>query len=262
LGRRARVGPVRGDRGFVGIDRGLSTYLVAARADGTEVGRVVPPRPLVRSLPKLSKACKAASRRQPHSQNRRRANARIALIHAKIVDQRRDFLHRTSSALVKTHDRLCLEDLAVKNLMGNSRLARHIGDAAWGGFHQMVVYKSTWYGTELVSAPRSFPSTKTCSGCGWRWAEMKLADRVFLCQRCGLVVDRDLNAAVNLALWANAEHASASRAPDPEALGRVVNACGGTGAGHHLGGGETSPATVRQKRTKKQEPARSGPRSR
>lgn len=254
--------PVPGAGGFVGVDRGLSTYLVAGRADGTEVGRVVPPKPLERSLPKLRRAAREASRTRPRSKNRRKANARIALIHAKIVDQRRDFLHRTSSTLVKTHDRLCLEDLAVKNLMGNSRLARPIADASWGRFHQMVAYKSTWYGTELLNAPRSFPSTKTCSGCGWRWAEMTLKDRVFVCQRCGLVLDRDLNAAVNLAAWANAEHASATRAPDPEALGRVINACGGTGAGQHLGGGETGPATVRQQRTKNQEPARSGSRSR
>ncbi len=257
-----RHGPPSNDRGFVGIDRGLTTYLMAARADGTEVCRVFAAKPLSRSLPRLRHAARAASRTHPHSKNRRKAHAQLALIHARIADQRRDFLHRTSSELVKTHDRLCLEDLMVRNLMRNTSLARHIADAAWGRFHQMVAYKATWYGGELATAPRWFPSTKTCSRCGWTWAEMNLRDRLFRCQGCGLALDRDLNAAINLAAWANAERASTSRAPDPEARGRVTNACGGNGAGHHVRGGETDPGTVRPGRTKKQEPARSGPQPR
>jgi ribosomal protein L37E len=109
--------------------------------------------------------------------------------------------------------------------------------------------------TELALAPRFFASTETCSACGWRSADMSLADRVFQCQGYGRSIDRDLNAAVNVAAWA--EHASASQAPDPQVGGRVTHACGGNRTGRHLGGSATGPETV-QDRTKKQEPARTG----
>jgi len=245
------------DHGFVGVDRGLSSYLVAARADGTEVARVEGLAPLARALPSLRRACRRQSRTQPQSKNRRKANARVALIYAKVADQRHDFLHRVSSTLVKTHDHLCLEDLAVGNLMQNRHLSRRIADATWGRFAQMVTYKSAWYGTELLTAPRFFPSTKSCSSCGWVWAEMGLGHRIFVCQACGMVLDRDRNAASNLAAWANAESAWASQAPDPEARGRVTNACGGNGAGRCSSGGATGPAIDRSHPARKQEPAHS-----
>ena len=217
--------------GFVGVDRGLATYLVAATEEGTEVARMDGLVPLKRSEVALQKADQRASHKRLRSKNRRRANARLALIHARVADQRRDFLHRVSSDLVKTHDQLCLEDLAVSHMVKNRHLSKAIADASWGRFAQMVTYKAAWYGTELIIAPRFFPSTKTCSACGWVWSEMGLKDRVFTCPQCGLVLDRDLSAAIDLAAWANAERASASRAPDPEARGRVTNACGGKGAG-------------------------------
>ncbi len=162
-----------------------------------------------------------------------------------MADQRHDFCHRLSSELVKTHDALCLEDLAVANLVRDPHLARQIADASWGRFAQMVTYKSAWFGSDLCVAPRFYPSTKTCSACGWLWSDMTLKDRTFRCASCGLVSDRDLNAATNLAAWANAERVSASQAPDPQAGGRVDNACGESSAGHQIPGGETAPATVR-----------------
>jgi len=243
------------DRGFVGVDLGLTQALVAACADGTEVARLTPRRPLEHALRALARANRTAARRQPGSKNRRKAHDRLGVIHAKVARRRMDFLHRSSSALVKTHDHLCLEDLAVANLVRNRHLARGISDAGWAMFRRMVTYKAAWYGTELLVAPRWFPSSKTCSSCGWHWAEMGLKDRVFRCPHCRLVMDRDRNAAVNLAAWANAECSSASQAPDPEARGRVTNACGEIGAGHHLGGGGTGPATVGAAPARKQEPA-------
>ena len=240
-----RHGPGLSQQGFVGIDRGLRSYVVAASADGKEVAKVSAPRPLERSLGALRRASRTLSRRQPGSQNRRKARVRLQLIHAQVADQRRDFCHRLSSELVKTHDALCLEDLAVANLVRNPHLARPIADASWGRFAQMVSYKAEWFGSELCLAPRIFPSTKTCSACGWLWSDMALKDRTFICAACGLVSDRDLNAAINLAAWANAEQISASRAPDPQAGGRVDNACGGSGADHQIPGGETALATVR-----------------
>jgi putative transposase len=249
------------EQGFVGVDLGLSYAVVAAVADGTEVTRLAPRRALERSLRALRRAGGRAARRQKGSQNERKAHDRLRVIHARVANQRKDFLHRSSSALVKTHDRLCVEDLAVSNLVRNRPLARHIADAGWGTFRQMVDYKASWYRTELLIAPRWFPSTRTCSSCGWHWAEMALSDRVFRCPHCGVVMDRDRNAAVNLAAWANAESASASQAPDPEARGRVTKACGGTSAGHRFGGGGTGPATAGGAPAKKQEPALLGDRA-
>jgi putative transposase len=248
------------EQGFVGVDLGLTHAVVAARADGTEVTRLEPLRPLERSLAALRRADRTAARQQKGSKNRRKAHDRLQVIHARVANQRKDFLHRSSSTLVKTHDRLCLEDLAVANLVRNRHLARRIADAGWGTFRQMVDYKASWYGAELLIAPRWFPSSRTCSSCRWHWAEMTLSDRVFRCAHCGAVMDRDRNAAVNLALWANAESSSASQAPDPEARGRVTNACGGTSAGHRLGGGGTGPATAGEP-AKKQEPALLGDRA-
>jgi putative transposase len=239
--------------GFVGLDRGLSVYALGARSDGTEVLRAEGTRALARSLPALRHASKAASRKQARSKNRAKADARLARIHGCIADRRRDFLHRQTSSLVKTHDRACLEDLAVANMIKNRHLARAVADASWGEYHGQVVYKSGWYGGELFIAPRFFASTKTCSRCGWVWEEMGVSDRAFACLVCGLHADRDLNAAVNLAAWAEVEHSSIAHAPDLEARGRVTAACGGTGAGRRFGDGGTGPATSPH-REKKQEP--------
>ncbi len=240
-----RHGPGRSPQGFVGIDRGLRAYVVAATAEGKEVANVSAPQPLERSLGALRRSSRTLSRRQLGSQNRRKSRVRLQLIHAKVADQRRDFCHRLSSELVKTHDALCIEDLAVANVVRHPRLARHIADASWGRFAQMVTYKADWFGSDLCVAPRFYPSTKTCSACGWLWCDMELKDRIFRCASCGLVSDRDLNAAINLAAWANAERVSASQAPDPQAGGRVDNACGESGAGHQIPGGETALAMVR-----------------
>ena len=176
---------------------------------------------------------------QPHSSNRAKATRRLSRQHARIADMRRHFLHEVSSQLVKTHDRLCLEDLPVANLMTNRRLVRAIGDAAWTELARQLTYKSAWFGAKLVVCDRWFASTKTCSGCGSVKQQMGLAERNFRCAGCGLVIDRDRNAAANLAAWAERLHAQAL---DRQAGGRVINAPGGEGAGHRLGDGETSPS--------------------
>lgn len=233
--------------GFVGVDRGLAAYAVAATAEGKEVGRAERPRALARSLPKLRRLSRAASRKQLRSANRRKADERLNRIHGRITDQRRHFVHQVTTRLVKTRDRLCVEDLAVANMVRNQRLARHISDAAWGELHRQLAYKAAWYGTTLVVAPRFFPSSKTCSACGHLNEALRLGERTFNCDPltggCGLVIDRDRNAAVNLAAWAEAEHCSQAQTPDPQAGGRVTNACGGTSAGHRPRGGGTGPAT-------------------
>jgi putative transposase len=127
--------------------------------------------------------------------------------HARIANVRRSFLHLVSGRLVQTHDRLSLEDLAVANLMGNRRLARAIGDAGWAELARQLRYKAAWFGAELVVCDRWFPSTRTCSGCGVVKDRLGLAERTVRCDRCGLVINRDRNAAANPAAWAERFHA-------------------------------------------------------
>ena len=186
----------------------------------------------------LRRRSRDVSRTQPRSRNRAKATRRLSRKHAHIADIRRHFLHGVSSQLVKTHDRLCLEDLAVVNLLRNKHLARAISDAGWTELARQLSYKAAWFGTEMVVCDRWFPSTKACSRCGLVKQAMGLAERMFYCGACGLAVDRDRNAAANLAAWAERYHA---QAPDRQAGGRVVNASGGEGTGHRHGDGETSP---------------------
>ena len=227
--------------GFVGIDRGLSAFAVVATATRTEVGRFAAPKPLQRSMLRLRTRSRAASRTQPRSSNHAKEIRRLSREHARIANMRRNFLHKVSSQLIKTHDRLCLEDLAVANLLGNRRLARAISDAAWTELARQLDYKADWFGAELVVCDRWVPSTRTCSQCGRVAPPMKLGERVFCCHGCGLVVDRDCNAAANLAAWAEVARAATAQAPDRRAGGRMINASGGEGAGHRDGDGETGP---------------------
>jgi len=239
-------------RSFVGVDRGLSHLVVVAGADRSEWGRIDPPRHLLAAGPTIARASRSLSRKKPGSANRAKARARLGRIHARVANRRNDFTHRLSSTIAKTHGAICIEDLAVKNMVKNPYLARSIYDAAWGELASQLRYKADWYGAILVVAPRFFASTKTCSSCGWVCEEMTLSQRVFACPTCGLVADRDTNAAANLAAWGEAEQCSANQAPDPEARGRVSKAYGARSAGHHLGDGGTAPETPDP--GKKQEP--------
>ena len=143
------------------------------------------------------------------------------------------------SQLVKTHDRLCLEDLAVANLLRNKHLASAIFDAGWTELARQLSYKAAWFGTELVVCDRWFPSTRSCSRCGLVKQSMGLAERMYCCGGCGLAIDRDRNAAANLAAWAERHHA---RVPDRQAGGRTTNAPGGEGASHCPAMAEPAPA--------------------
>jgi putative transposase len=224
--------------GWVGLDRGLAAIVVAATADGTEVSRLHAPKPLARRLRRLRRRCRAMSRAQPRSRNRARAAQRLSQEHARVANTRKHFLHEVSARLVQTHDRLCLEDLAVANLVRNRHLARTISDAGWAEFARQLAYKQTWRGGQVTVADRWLASTRTCSRCKLVKQQMGLAERVLCCDGCGLVMDRDRNAAANLAAWAEQHHAPV---PDRQAGGRVINALGGEGAGHRRGDGATGP---------------------
>jgi putative transposase len=240
----SRRHPPRRDQdhgGWVGLDRGLVALVVAATADGTEVGRFQAPKTLRHNLVGLRRRSQALSRTMPRSRNHAKAGRQLSREHAHIADARRTFLHEVSSQLVKTHDRLCIEHLAVANLVRNKHLSSAIADAGWSEFARQLRYKASWFRAELVICDRLFPSTKSCSRCGLVKDRMSLSERTFRCNRCGLTVDRDRNAATNLAAWAERHHA---QAPDRQAGGRATNAHGGEGAGRHVGGGAAGPDEV------------------
>jgi putative transposase len=225
-------------RGWVGLDRGLAAFVVAATSAAIEVGRFHAPRPLQRRLVGLRRRSRAVTRTTPRSRNQAKATRRLSRQHARIADTRRSFLHEVSSQLVQTHDRLCLEALAVANLIRNRRLARAIGDAGWVELARQLAYKQAWRGGQVMVVDRWLPSTRTCSRCGLLKQRMGLAERTFCCDACGLVMDRDRNAAANLAAWAEQQHA---QVPDRQAGGRVINASGGEGTGCRPGDGATGP---------------------
>jgi putative transposase len=194
--------PTDDTSGWVGVDRGLLALAVASTRDGTETLRVDAPKTLTTGLRRQRRLARAMSRKKRGSKGRREAAARLAEHHARVRDTRQHFLHGVSNQLVKTHDRLVLEDLNITGIMSNRRLARAVGDAAWGELARQITYKQHWRNGQVVVADRWFASSKTCSSCGNRKDELRLADRTYTCDHCGLVLDRDLNAAANLAAWA------------------------------------------------------------
>jgi putative transposase len=226
--------------GWVGVDRGLSAFAVAATATGREVLRVAaPPRPLRTARARIRRLSRSLSRKRKGSANRRKAVAGLGRCHAQIRNVRHHFLHRVANDLVKTHDRIVLEDLNITGMLANHHLAGAIADAAWGELARLVTYKQQWRGGQLVTVDRWYPSSKTCAACRTTIAAMPLSTRTFHCPHCGHRADRDLNAATNLAIWAERHHAQVR---DPEARGPVTNARRGAGPDpHHQVVGETSP---------------------
>ncbi len=193
----------------------LGVLALATLSDGT----VVPgPKALRRGLRKLRRLSRAHSRKQRGSHNRQKAARRLARHHAKVAAIRRHHLHQLTTALAKTHGRIVVEELNVQGMLRNRRLARSLADSGFGEFRRQLGYKCQWYGSRLVVADRWFPSSKRCSGCGTVKQDLALSERTYRCQSCGLAIDRDLNAAINLAGWAHPAVASSA--------GETQNACG------------------------------------
>lgn len=219
--------------GWVGLDRGLSTFVVAASEDGTEVARIADaPKALARRLGRQRRLSKSLSRKQKGSQNRKAAAAKLGRHHYRVANARRHFLHQVSNTLVKTHDRLVIEDLNVSGMLRNHRLARAISDAGWTDFARMLKYKQQWRGGTVTVADRWYASSKLCSACGLANGELTLADRTFTCS-CGYSVDRDLNAAINLARWGEANYNCHLEPRTPKQRGRATNARRPDGADRH-----------------------------
>jgi putative transposase len=126
----------------------------------------------------------------------------VAILHEKVANQRKDFLHKTSSELIKNHDSLAIEDLAVSNMVKNHKLAQSISDAGWSTFVTMLEYKAEWYGKNILKIGRFEPSSKLHANCGHINKDLKLSDREWICPKCGDVVSRDVNAAINIKSFA------------------------------------------------------------
>ncbi|MFB7717853.1 RNA-guided endonuclease InsQ/TnpB family protein [Nocardia sp. NPDC056100] len=177
----------------VGIDMGLDSLVTLSTGE-----KFPNPRYERTDRIQLARAQRAHARKIPGSSNRNKARRKVARIHARIADRRRNHLHEVTTRLVRENQTLVIEDLAVRNLIKGRALARVISDAGWREFRTMLEYKANWYGRELIVIDRWFPSSKLCSSCGALASSMPLHVRVWICDECGVSHDRDVNAAKNL----------------------------------------------------------------
>jgi len=177
----------------IGLDLGVKDFIVTS--DGQ---RIANPLYLQRKARNLARYQRRLSRAQRGSNNRVKAKRRVAVAHRKVGNARRDFLHRTSTRIVRGADVIAIEDLAVANMVRNRRMARAISDVAWGEFRAMLEYKAHRAGRTLLVVDRWCPSTKTCSACGHLLAELSLSIRHWTCPNCRTRHDRDFNAAKNI----------------------------------------------------------------
>jgi putative transposase len=176
----------------VGIDAGITSLMTLSTGE-----KITNPKHERRDRERLAKAQRDLSRKAKGSANREKARRKVARIHAKIADRRRDFLHKLTTRLVRENQTVAIEDLTVRNLLKNRKLARAISDASWSELRTMLEYKAQWYGRELVTIDRWFPSSKLCSACGIIRDKLPLNVRTWACD-CGAVHDRDVNAARNI----------------------------------------------------------------
>ena len=204
----------------VGVDLGIKT--LATLSDGTVFEN---PRHLKKSEQKLKRAQRALSRKMSKSNRRAKARAKVARIHAHVANQRQDALHKLTTYLANKYSEISIEDLNVVGMAKNHHLAKAVMDASFGVFRRQLEYKTARTGARLHVIDRWYPSSKTCSQCGRVKAKLSLSERTYECDGCGLTIDRDLNAAINIRV--------AGSAPE------TINAHGGTVRRNDLSGHAT-----------------------
>jgi len=193
----------------VGIDLGLTDLFITS--EGMKSGN---PRHLKRYEAKLAYLQRRLAKKQKGSRNRHKLRQKMARLHARIADCRRDALHKATRTLVNENQVLCVESLNIVGMLKNRSLAKAISDAGWGEFLRQLEYKANWAGRQLVKVSQWLPSSKRCHGCGYQVEKLPLSRRHWHCERCGLAIDRDINAARNI-----------------RTAGLAELACGATGAG-------------------------------
>ncbi len=177
----------------VGIDTGIKE--LAILSDGNSYENI---KSLKKKLKKLKYEQRQLSKKQKASQSRSKQKRKLALVHEQIANIRKDYLHKVSTEIIKSHDVVSVEDLAVKNIMKNHCLATAMSDVSLGAFYTMLEYKANWNDRFYVKIDRFFPSSKTCSSCGWIKQDLTLSIREWTCESCGETHDRDVNAAKNI----------------------------------------------------------------
>ena len=182
------------DGGSIGIDVGIKEFY--SDSNGNVVNN---PKRFERYMHKLAREQRRLSRKKKGSNNRNKQRIRVAKVHEKITNQRNDFLQKISTMLISENQVICIEDLKIKNMMRNHKLARCIGSVSWGNFFNMLEYKASWYGNQIIKVPTMYPSSQTCSCCGYKNPLVKnLAVRKWECPNCHTVHDRDTNASINI----------------------------------------------------------------
>jgi len=187
------VAPKPATQGRVGIDLGLTHFSVLSTVE-----KIAAPKTFRKYEAKLARLQRRLAKKQKGSNRRAKARLKVARLHAKIADARRDFLHKLSTRLINENQVIVVESLSVSNMQKNRFLAKSISDASWSEFLRQLEYKAKWYGRELIGIDRWYPSSKRCSACGHIVSKMPLNVRQWTCPECGAVHDRDVNAARNI----------------------------------------------------------------
>jgi putative transposase len=186
---------------IIGVDLGLKSFAVTS--DGEKVD---PPQHLRKAGAKLAILQRRMARKQRGSKNREKTQLKVARLHEKVANQRADFLHKLSRHLIDESQAIYVEDLNVKGMLANRHLAKSISDSSWSEFVRQLDYKGTWYGCQVRTIDRFFPSSKRHALCGYIYQDLRLSEREWTCPECGQVVDRDANAAQNILLFGQLTH--------------------------------------------------------
>jgi putative transposase len=190
---KQEIEPLEKTEKTIGLDVGIKEFLV--QSDGSAVTN---PKYFRKNQAKLKRMQRRLNKKKKGSSRRKKAKLKVAKLHQKTANQRDFFLHNVSTSIVKNYDIIGIEDLNVAGMVKNHKLAKSISDASFSKFKLMLEYKANWYGKKVVKIDTFFPSSKTCSSCGAIKQDLTLKDRVYECACCGLSMDRDHNAAINI----------------------------------------------------------------